>query len=145
MPVFRTMLLGLGGAAILIGTLIFSLGPSATGNIFSGLLARVTGLGGPITDLASPNVDSELRFYAVLWIAYGVIAVRTARTLPTSLRTAQVLLFVFFAGGLGRLFSVFSAGWPDLLFVVLMWIELALPLVLLVLSVVIERLQASRP
>jgi Domain of unknown function (DUF4345) len=47
--------------------------------IATGLLVVVAGQDGiPGGKAASPSVDSELRFFCVFWIAYGVAAVRTS-------------------------------------------------------------------
>ncbi|MFZ5619026.1 MAG: DUF4345 domain-containing protein [Pseudomonadota bacterium] len=126
----------LGGAAVAIGSAIFLLGPQA---VVAEIFAPMLGLDGDAYYLlAEPNADNELRFYSVLWIAYGVIAIRAARALPTSVGTARLLLAIFFAGGSGRALSMATMGVPDMLFIILMWIELLVSPALYLLSLPIK-------
>jgi hypothetical protein len=126
-------LAALGASAVAIGTGIFLMGPAAVANAIAAAL-RPLGLGGEVGGLSTPDADNEMRFYSVLWIAYGVIAIRVARSLPASLKTAQLLLALFFAGGAGRALSMASVVAPHPLFVFLMWIELLASPALLLLS-----------
>jgi Domain of unknown function (DUF4345) len=48
--------------------------------------------------------DSELRFYAVLWGAYGVPLVMAAANIAAHLDLIPWLAAAFFAGGIGRAF-----------------------------------------
>ena len=128
-------LFGLGGSAVAIGAGIFLLGPSAVANFCALILGLEGNAGGA---LAIPDADNEMRFYAVLWIAFGVIAVRAARALPGALGAARLLLALFFAGGAGRALSTATAGAPHQLFVVLMWIELLASPALLLLSLTLK-------
>jgi Domain of unknown function (DUF4345) len=75
-------------------------------------------------------MDSELRFYAVLWGAYGIVTIRTARGLPQGLNRVPWLALVFLLGGIGRALSLFSVGTPHPFFTTLMVIEIALPIAL---------------
>jgi hypothetical protein len=75
-------------------------------------------------------MDSELRFYAALWGAYGVVALRTAWSLPRKLSRTPWIAAVFFAGGVGRLLSQVGVGAPHPFFTLLMIIELTLPVLL---------------
>ena len=122
---------GLGAAAVGIGTGIFLLRPAAIADFSAALLGLARGAG---EALSPPDADNEMRFYAVFWIAFGVIAIRAARTLPASLGTARILAALFFAGGAGRAMSTASLGAPHPLFVALMWIELLAAPALLLLS-----------
>lgn len=124
----------LGLAALTIGAMIFLAGPEATGQTFAAILRamapgtpRVTGLGGA-------DVDSELRFYAAVWMAYGAAALWVARALPERVQLLRLMLGVFWLGGIGRVISYFVVGAPHPLFFALMWIEIVLPPVLLALS-----------
>lgn len=138
---FAAAMAGLGGSAVAIGAGIYLLGPSAVAEIC------VTAFGlkhDSFYSLATPDADSELRFYSVLWIAFGVIAVRAARTLPASLGTARLLLALFFAGGAGRALSMATTGVPHPLFIILMWIELLAPPALYLLSLRIKPAAAAR-
>ena len=124
----------LGVAALVVGGMIFAIGPDATGKIFAAVL-RVALPGTPqLAGLVGADVDSEMRFYAVLWMAYGGVALWVARDLPKRMNLLRLMLGIFWLGGLGRVVSYFAVGAPHPLFLVLMWIEIALPLVLIALS-----------
>ena len=139
LKLLKLALYALGLAAMGIGASMFLLGSHMTAQFFAGLLASLGNLGGPVIDLTSPNVDSELRFYSVFWIAYGAVVFKTARALPQQMTRARWLLALFFAGGTGRLFSLATTGQPHPLFTSLMWIELAFPVLLIGLSLTVKR------
>jgi hypothetical protein len=129
---FAFSLLGL--AALLIGGMIFVVGPDVTGQAFATIL-RFAAPGTPrVTGLSGADIDSEMRFYAVLWMAYGAAALWIAQSLPARVVLLRLMLGIFWLGGLGRLISYLAVGAPHPLFSVLMWIELVLPPALLVLS-----------
>jgi hypothetical protein len=124
----------LGLAALVIGGMIFVIGPDATGQVFAAVL-RVAVPGTPqLAGLVGADVDSEMRFYSVLWMTYGGVALWVVRDLPKRMALLRLMLGVFWLGGLGRVISYFAVGAPHPLFLVLMWIEIALPLVLIALS-----------
>jgi hypothetical protein len=82
--------------------------------------------------LADPVLDSQNRFYGVVFALYGVIlymgATNPARYAPV-LRAA---FWVFFAGGLARLVSIAVMGVPSLPVLLLLAMELVIPPVLLI-------------
>ncbi len=120
-------LIALGTAAILIGASIFFFGADVTVRFFVGILNAI-GVAQPApTELSSPDVDSELRFYAVFWVTYGAFLIHSARDLANHLQRVPLLLGLFFVGGLGRALSYATTGPPHTLFVILMAIELAFP------------------
>jgi hypothetical protein len=80
-----------------------------------------------------PTTDSELRFYAALWGAYGFILIAVARDLRAMLHYVPLLAATFFVGGAGRALSYFQVGPPHPFFVFLMVIELVLPIIFLML------------
>ena len=135
----RVGLYGLGIGAIAIGLSMFLLGPDFTGRVFAEMLASVGGSDQPLTGLSGPDIDSELRFYSVFWIAYGVFVLKAPRALPEHIGRAQILLALFLLGGIGRVLSHVAIGAPHSLFTVLMWIELSLPILLIGLSVAVKR------
>ncbi|MGH1367896.1 MAG: DUF4345 domain-containing protein [Maritimibacter sp.] len=76
--------------------------------------------------LKTPSMDSELRFYSVFWVAYaGVIFWALREGLRG--RTLSLLAGLFFLGGVARALSWVMVGAPDILFQLMMWIELAIP------------------
>jgi hypothetical protein len=129
--ILRLNLYVLGVGAVGIGTSMFLLGAETTALFFASLNAALWSQPDEIADLSTPNVDSELRFYAVFWVTYGVFVVRTAHNLSKHLQLVPLLAGLFFAGGIGRLLSLLLIGEPHPLFVRLMIVELILPLFLI--------------
>lgn len=124
----------LGLAALVIGGMDFVMGPEATGGAFAALL-RLVAPGTPdLTGLSGADIDNEMRFYSVLWMAYGAVALWVARALPERIALLRLMLGVFCMGGIGRVISYFAVGTPHPLFLLLMWIEIALPPLLIALS-----------
>jgi|CXWL01.1.fsa_nt_gi hypothetical protein len=119
----------LGSAALIIGGLIFLIGPAVTGEIFATMLRLLMPGAPPSVGLSGADVDSEMRFYAVLWMAYGGAALWVSRALPERMHLLRLMLVIFLLGGVGRVISFFAAGVPHPLFIVLMWIEIVLPIV----------------
>ena len=103
------------------------------------MLASVGGSDQPLTGLSGSDVDSELRFYSVFWIAYGVFVLKAARALPEHFGRVQFLLGLFLLGGIGRVLSHVAIGAPHPLFTLLMWVELLLPILLIGLSLMVKR------
>jgi hypothetical protein len=132
--ILRFAIVLLAGAALLIGGLIFVLGPSATGDAFTTALQVVAPDVAPLTGLRGPDIDSEMRFYAVLFIAYGGAGFWALRAFQERLGLVRLMLAIFMLGGLGRAVSYVSVGAPHPLFILLMWIELLAPPILLALS-----------
>jgi hypothetical protein len=124
----------LGVAALAIGGMIFLIGPASTAAAFAALLKIALPETPRVAGLDGADVDSELRFYAALWMAYGGTAVWVAQQLPQRIGLLRLMLGVFWLGGLGRVISFLAIGAPHPLFVTLMWIEIVLPPVLLALS-----------
>src|SRR6267142_3049818 len=85
---------------------------------------HLRGLNYPVTGAWPPTMDSELRFYAALWGAYGFILIAVARNLRAMLHYVPLLAATFFVGGAGRALSYFQVGPPHPFFVLLMVIEL---------------------
>jgi hypothetical protein len=76
-------------------------------------------------------MDSELRFYAALWGAYGILLVVVAINIAGHKDLVPCLAAVFFVGGLGRALSYLTVGAPHPFFAALMVVELFLPPVML--------------
>ena len=127
--VLRIGLFALGAAAVLIGLSIYFFGPGSTGNAFTSLMATMGHDGGRMDDLSAVNVDSEMRFYAVFWIGYGIAVLATAFDLVARLHWVPWLSAMFLAGGLGRVVSYVLVGPPHPFLMMLMFVELVLPLV----------------
>ena len=131
--ILRILLAMLGLTAIAICLSIVFLGPSWTAGVSEAQFDWLTGSSHPATGPWPATMDSELRFYAPFWGAYGLILLLVARDLPNKLRWVPALAALFFAGGVGRALSYIAAGPPHPFFTLLMVIELILPVVFLAL------------
>ncbi len=129
----RVLHILLGLAAIAICLLILFLGPSWTAGFFEAQFDRLSGSAHAPTGPWPATMDSELRFYAPLWGAYGLALLAVARDLPANLRFVPPLAALFFIGGVGRAISHVAAGPPHPFFTFLMAVELVLPVVFLAL------------
>lgn len=74
-------------------------------------------------------MDSEDRFYATLFLGFGLAVIWASRDLASRRGVYLFLMAVFFVGGVSRIISVLAVGWPHPLFIVLGAIELVLPII----------------
>jgi Domain of unknown function (DUF4345) len=137
--ILRANLFVLGAAAIGIGLSMLLLGADATGQFFVALINFFLSDPQDLQGMSSPDVDSELRFYSVFWLAYGIIVLRAANSLDENMRHVPIFAGLFFAGGVGRVLSLMAVGQPHPLFLTLMVIELILPILLIGLWAAISR------
>jgi hypothetical protein len=129
----RICLLVLGVSAVAISLSIFCLGAAFTASWAEALFNLMSGWRGPGTGVWPATMDSELRFYAALWGAYGAVVIRTGLNLKQRLQEAPWVAAVFFAGGVGRIVSRVSLGAPHPFFTMLLIIEVSLPVIMLAL------------
>jgi len=113
-----------------IGLSFFILGPSVTFGMLLELSKPLLTNPGLITDMATPNVDGEIRTLSPFLISYGVLVMLAAKHLRTHLYYVPHLLAIFFAAGIGRLLSYYTQGEPHQLFYVLLSVELGVPTLL---------------
>lgn len=73
------------------------------------------------------TLDSEDRFYATLFVGFGLALIWCSRQLALRAREFGFLLAIFFAGGLARIVSLLMAGPPHPLFLFLGALELLMP------------------
>ncbi len=125
----RLILTLLGVSAIAIGLMVVVFGPDATARIFSDIIGMAIGSTPYVGGLEHVNVDSEMRFFSVFWIAYGAVLLWLSTRLVTHAKWVYAAIALFFSGGVARLFSLASLGWPDPLLVGLMTIELTGPII----------------
>jgi len=78
----RICLAVLGASAGAIALSILFLGAEATAAMAEGVFNAVSGRYDPPSGHWPATMDSELRFYAALWGAYGIVVLRTAWNLP---------------------------------------------------------------
>lgn len=127
---FALIALGLlGVAALVIGAMNFIAGPHWTAGVVSGQLSTHIAAKPYSGGLDSANADSEMRFYAVFWIAYRALLLWAFSRESLDRRIVYAALALFFMGGAGQALSDLLFGWPDPLFQVRMWIELSAPVV----------------
>jgi hypothetical protein len=74
------------------------------------------------------TMDSEDRFYAVLFAAYGVALLWCVRDIERKSAVVYFLMATFFVGGLARLVSIATVGLPNAFFIAMTIVELVLPL-----------------
>jgi hypothetical protein len=97
-----------------ITTGVLSLIPLVSG------LVGMTGLSDPIysaTNIHSPILDSNLRFFNGLWIGVGIGFVRTIPSIEKRGELFALLWGMIFIGGIGRLLSMFLVGAPPIPFI----------------------------
>jgi hypothetical protein len=123
----RALLAVLGASALGIALSDILLGGTATAAVFEHLYDVLTGWRGPDSEPWPATMDSELRFYAAMWGAYGIALLAVARDLPRRMNLVPWLAAAFFVGGLGRAMSHTAVGAPHPLFTLLMGIELVTP------------------
>lgn len=103
-----TLLLGLGAAGSALGSLM--------------------GLSNPTyAKLALPPaipLDNNLRFYAGLWFALGLIAIWVSRRLEHEPALFRAIFISIFMGGFGRVLSMTFAGMPPPEFIAYSVIEI---------------------
>jgi hypothetical protein len=129
----RLLLAVLGLTAIGICLSILAFGSATTAGFFEAQFNALTGSSHPLTGAWPATMDSELRFYAVFWGAYGIILLCVAHDLSDKLHLVPPLAALFFIAGIGRVVSYVAVGSPHPFFTFLMVTELLLPLVFLAL------------
>lgn len=77
--------------------------------------------------------DGEDRFYAGVFLCYGVALLWCARRVERKQTYVNVLAAAFFVGGIGRLIALLVVGVPHPFYVAMLGLELVLP-VLMVLA-----------
>jgi hypothetical protein len=90
------------------------------------------------------TMDSEDRFYAVFFLAYGVAVLWCLMDWPSRLPQMQMLMALFFIAGLTRLVSAAVVGLPHPFFVVMTTIEFLLPPLVIWLSTRAMRLHTAK-
>lgn len=126
---------GLQAALAFLGVLVITLG----------LLTVTTGAANmPDAGHVSASLDNQVRFFAVWFIASGVLALRAAASPEHATGLVRGLCIALAAGGLARLWSMVTVGAPHPLFVANMAAELLIPAILVPWQSVVASTPKSR-
>jgi hypothetical protein len=124
----QVFLILFGVADILIASLHLVLGPGAI----------------PGSIAVNPTMDSEDRFYATLFAAYGVALLWCTRDIERKSKYVYFLAATFFVGGLARVVSMLAVGLPNTFFITMTVLELLIPVFMAVLQSRISEPQDER-
>src|SRR5262245_23394244 len=88
----------------------------------------------PASVPVNATMDSEDRFYAVFFLAYGATVLWCLRDWTSKLREILLLMALFLIAGLTRLISIAAVGLPHAFFVAMTIIEFLVPPLVIFLS-----------
>jgi hypothetical protein len=80
------------------------------------------------------TMDSEDRFYATLFMAYGVALLWCIKDIEHKSMVVYFLAVTFFLSGLARLVSMAAVGLPDTFFIAMTGLELLIPFLMVFLQ-----------
>ena len=81
--------------------------------------------------VATPDADSEMRFYSVWYVVVGALLLRARRDVIGATNIVRFVGFGFFAAGCARALSWSVVGRPGTVALILMVIELLLPFIVI--------------
>jgi hypothetical protein len=111
-----------------------------------GGLTVLTGAGGVVDGgPVSASVDSEMRFYAAWYLGAGVLMLRSVGRVEAEGPTIRLVCVVFLIAAAARVLSIVALGAPHPLFVALMVIEFAIPVVIVPWQGAVARRAADEP
>src|ERR1700688_3088081 len=87
----------------------------------------------------NPTMDSEDRFYATIFLGFGVTLLWCAGAVERRAQIIRFLVSLFFLGGCARLVSMAFVGPPNVFFQVMTALELLLPPAIWLLLAMVER------
>jgi hypothetical protein len=82
----------------------------------------------------NPTMAGEDRFFAGLFLCYGIALLWCARDVQRKRVYVNLLAAAFFVGGIGRLLAVALDGAPHSFYVAMLVLELALPPLMVVVA-----------
>ena len=88
----------------------------------------------PNQGVANPSVESELRFYAAFYVAFGITLLRVAPRAEREPAAVRSLAGALFLAGLARASGWLAVGRPHRLQIALLGIELGAPPAIVALS-----------
>jgi hypothetical protein len=80
------------------------------------------------------TMDSEDRFYATLFMAYGAALLWCVKDVQSKGLFVKLLALVFFIGGLARIVSMLAVGPPNTFFIAMTLLELVIPVIMVSMS-----------
>ena len=93
-------------------------------DVVNGIALLVTA-GAPVQHLVGdPVLNSQVRFWGVIWFGFGVLLWRTASRLKADAGLFRMMCYVIAASGVARLLSAFAFGLPGPVLTGAMIIEL---------------------
>jgi hypothetical protein len=114
-------------------------------SILTGLFAVLTGPGGQVDgEAVNASVESEFRFYASLWVAFGAAALWVAPRVDREAAVVRLLAVILFSAGLARTIAWIAAGTPHWSLLFLLGLELLLPPLILYLQAQLVRARAPQ-
>ena len=84
----------------------------------------------PGADGASPEIESEIRFYAAWYVAAGIVLLKALPRIEQEALLVRVVGGGFFLAGSARALAWATEGRPDDFQIVLMIVELVLPIII---------------
>ena len=91
------------------------------------------------------TIDSDMRFYAVLFAAFGGGFIWAAKDLDHRAPIVNLLGLVFFLGGLARLLAWAQTGIPNWFYLMMIPIELVIPVINWLLLTGVRRSTPAEP
>jgi hypothetical protein len=85
----------------------------------------------PNEGIVTPDIDTEMRFYAVWYAVSGALLLRAVPNLESETWTVRLVAGGFFLAGCARVLSWIVVGRPHVSAIVLMTLELVLPLMII--------------
>ncbi|TWP47491.1 DUF4345 domain-containing protein [Lentzea tibetensis] len=111
MKAFKVVIIAAGLFIVATGLLEVVLGPAAL----------------PGNESATPSADSNYRFFAVSWLALGLVLLSAVPKVREAKLVVRGVSAVVFAGGIARLISLVAAGTPHPMIFGLLGVELVVP------------------
>ncbi|MGC4934232.1 DUF4345 domain-containing protein [Gordonia sp. DT30] len=105
---------------VIFGSVVLGI---ALAHLFFG---QTTYIGGGTVDA---TMESDLRFFNILFAAYGLGFVWAAQDVPGRARVVDLLGLLFFLGGLARLLAWVTVGTPSWFYLIMTPVELIVPVV----------------
>ena len=101
--------------------------------IVTGALTMLLGADSvPSPGQPSANLESELRFYSVWWIAAGFFLLWLAPRVEERTLEFRAFFALLFLGGFSRVLAALDTDWPSTGQLILMGLEFVLPIVFIV-------------